>query len=128
MAPALTERPARTASSWLRATLLTLLGVALGVIGSRYLLVGSALSLLPRGIVAGLIGYTSRSRHSTISAAASYGFALAVSFMIAGYQGHAPVTAHVLPFALLGLLGAACATLLALATHAIRTRRAQDAL
>lgn len=45
--------------------------------------------------------------------------------MIAGYQGHAPVTDQVLPFALLGLLGAACATPLALATHAIRTRRAR---
>lgn len=75
MAPALTGRPARTASSWLRATLLTLLGVAVGIIGSRYLLVGSALSPLPWGIVAGLIGNTSRSRRSTISAAASYGFA-----------------------------------------------------
>lgn len=100
--------------------LLTLWGVVLGIAGARFLLVGSALSLLPWGLTAALTGYTSRSRGSTISVAASYGFALAFSFMIAGYQGQPPVSHQLLPFALLGLLGAACAALLALAGRALK--------
>lgn len=69
----------------------------------------------------------SPSRVSTTIAAAGYGFALAFTFMIAGYQGQAPVTPRLLPFALLGLLGGACVTLLALAGYAIRARGRQPA-
>ncbi len=123
-----TGRPARTARAGLRPlVLLAVLGVVLGVTGAKYLLVGSALSLIPWGLVAALIGYTSPSRARTTTAGASYGFALAFTFMVAGYQGQPPVTHRLLPFALLGLLGAACATLLALAGHAIKTRTGQPA-
>ncbi len=122
-----TGRPARTARPGLRMLLLVLLGVALGVTGARYLLVGSALSLIPWGFVAALIGYTSPSRTGTTTAGAGYGFALAFTFMIAGYRGQAPVAHRLLPFALLGLLGAACATLLALAGQAIKARTRRSA-
>ncbi len=117
------DRPARTAAAGLRLlVLLVVLGVVLGVAGAKYLLVGSALSLIPWGLVAALIGYTSPSRGRSTLAASGYGFALAFAFMIAGYQGHASVTHRLPPFALLGLLGAACATLLALAGRAIKGR------
>ncbi len=118
-------RPARSAAAGLRPlVLLVLLGVVLGVTGAKYLLVGSVLSLLPWGLVAALIGYTTPSRARATLAASGYGFALAFAFMVAGYQGQAPVTHRLPPFALLGLLGAACATLLALGGHAIgRGRR-----
>ena len=62
----------------------------------------------------------SSTRTLTERPATSYGFALAFSFMIAGYQGQPPVSHQLLPFALLGLLGAACAALLALAGRALK--------
>ncbi len=103
-------RPARTAPAGLRPLVLLVvlgvgLGVVLGVTGAKYLLVGSALSLLPWGLVAALIGYTSPSRARTTLAASGYAFALAFAFMIAGYQGQTPITHRLPPFALLALAG-----------------------
>ena len=102
---------------------LGLLGGVLGIVGARYLLVGSGWSLLPWGLVALLIGVFARSRRQAVVEAGSYGFVLALVFMVAGYEGAAPLAGALPFFALLGLLGAACAALLSLAGTLVPTAR-----
>jgi len=81
-----------------------LLGVALGIIGARYVFVGSWLSLVPWSIVGLFIGYRSRHREWAVMGGI-YGFALFFSFMLAGYTGTVPVTRRLPFFALIGLVG-----------------------
>ena len=85
-----------------------LVGIALGIIASRYLFVGSALSLFPWAIAGLLIGLWCPTYREAIAIGALYGFLLAFSFMLAGYQGTAPVLTRLPFFALLGLVGAVC--------------------
>ena len=89
-----------------------IIGIILGVIGSRYLFVGSALSLIPWGIVGVLLGWWSTNRKEAIVNGSAYGFLLAFSFMFAGYQGSAPIVSHIPFFAILGLVAAICGTIL----------------
>jgi hypothetical protein len=103
-----------------RLLILTGLGAVLGVMGARFVLVGSGLSLLPWAVAAVLIGLTSPSYAGAIKGAARFGFALAFAFMLAGYDGQAALASRLLPFALLGLVGALCATLIALGAVAVR--------
>lgn len=103
--------------------LLALLGVVLGLACSRYVLVGSGLSLIPWALAAFLIGSRGRSTRRAVVDAAAFGFALAFSFMCFGYQGRDPLTTRILPFSVLGIVGAASALLLALAGHRITGRR-----
>jgi hypothetical protein len=85
-----------------------LVGIALGIIASRFLLVGSFLSLIPWGIAGLLIGLWCSSYREAILIGACYGFLLAFSFMLAGYQGSAPTLTRLPFFAALGLVGALC--------------------
>ena len=85
-----------------------LVGIALGIIASRYLLVGSFLSLIPWGIAGLLIGLWCSSYREAILIGACYGFLLAFTFMLAGYQGSAPTLTRLPFFAALGLVGALC--------------------
>jgi hypothetical protein len=101
---------------------LVLLGAVLGILGARYVLVGSGWSLLPWGLVAVLVGVLARTRGQAAIDGSMYGFALAFVFMVAGYDGAEPLARRLPFFALLGLVGAACATLLALAGTLRRTR------
>lgn len=105
-----------------RRVALVLLGAVLGTLGAKYVLVGSGWSLLPWGLVALLVGVLARTRRQAVVDAGSYGFALAFGFMVAGYTGAEPVARRLPFFALLGLFGAACAVLLALAGRLMRTR------
>ena len=85
-----------------------LIGIVLGIIGSRYLFVGSALSLIPWGIAGLLFGLWCPTYRETIAIGALYGFLLAFSFMMSGYQGSVPVLTRLPFFAILGLVGAVC--------------------
>jgi hypothetical protein len=103
-----------------------LLGAVLGLLGAKYVLVGSGWSLLPWGLVALLVGFTAGSRRRAAVDAGIYGFALSFVFMVAGYSGAAPLAGRLWFFVLLGLFGAACAALIAVVgrqVHSWLTRR-----
>jgi hypothetical protein len=108
------------ASGWRYAGLVAL-GATLGLLGARYVFVGSGLSLVPWGLLAILVGVLAPSRSAALAGAAAYGFALAFTFMVAGYDGTAPVVSRLPFFAILGLVGAACAALLALLGSLVET-------
>ena len=85
-----------------------LVGIALGIIASRYLLVGSFLSLIPWGIAGLLFGFWCLTYPTAISTGAFYGFLLAFTFTLSGYQGSAPILSRLPFFAALGIVGAVC--------------------
>ncbi len=87
------------------------IGALLGIIGSRYLFVGSWLSLIPWAIAGLAIGYWGNLRESLVNGGA-YGFALAFVFMIAGYTGSASLVSRLPFFALLGVFGGLCGLVL----------------
>jgi hypothetical protein len=82
------------------------IGFALGVVGARVALVGSWLNLIPWGVAGLLLGAWSRPWWSATLVGAVYGFALAFSFMVAGYRGSLPLATRLAPFAVLGFVGA----------------------
>ncbi len=88
-------------------------GAVLGVIGSRYLFVGSWLSLIPWGIVGLALGMWGERRQAMIDGAA-YGFVLAFVFMLSGYSGTASIASRLPFFAALGVVGAICGFVLGL--------------
>lgn len=88
-----------------------IVGSLLGILGSRYWLVGSGLSLVPWAIVGLALGSWSDRRTAMINGAA-YGFALSFVFLIAGYTGTASLVSRLPFFALLGLFGALCGLVL----------------
>ena len=110
-APTAAHRRART--GW-RYVGLAVLGAALGVIGARFVFVGSGLSLIPWGLVAIVVGVLAPTRGAALADAAAYGFTLALTFMVAGYDGTATLVSRLPSFVILGLIGAGCAALLAL--------------
>jgi hypothetical protein len=103
------------------ASLMAVLGVLLGLIGARYVFVNSGLSLVPWGLVSLGIGARAPSRSAAVGAAGLFGFALAVSFMAFSYDGNDGVGSVIIPFCLLGLVGAACAMALALVGRWLRS-------
>jgi hypothetical protein len=96
-------------------------GSLLGIIGSRYLFIGSWLSLIPWTIAGLAIGYWSQKRESLINGGA-YGFALAFVFMIAGYTGSASLISRLPFFAGLGVVGGLCGLVLGLLGFVIKDR------
>lgn len=106
----------------LRLLLLTCLGALLGLIGSRFIFVNSALSLIPWGASSFLIGYSIRPRQSALVSAGVFGFALATAFMLFGYQGAESVITRLPAFCLLGLVGAVCAITLGAIGNFIRKK------
>lgn len=92
-----------------------LLGCLLGVLGARELFVGSALSLIPWGLVALSVGAVAASARIAAAAGGLYGFALGFSFMVAGYNGTTSLLARLAPFAAFGAIGACCGASLATA-------------
>ncbi len=85
-----------------------IVGALLGVLGSRYLFVGSAVSLIVWGIAGLLLGYWSDTRRQSMINGGLSGFVLCFVFMLAGYTGSESVTSLFPFFALLGLVGAVC--------------------
>ena len=94
-------------------------GSLLGIIGSRFLFVGSALSLIPWAIAGLAIGAWCNKRESMIYGAV-YGFALTFVFMIAGYTGIASLLSRLPFFALLGLFGASCGFVLCILGYLLK--------
>jgi uncharacterized membrane protein YGL010W len=83
------------------------LGALLGIVSARYVLVGSALSLVPWAVCGICIGYFNDRRGAMINGAV-YGFVLSFAFMCAGYTGPQPIMLRVPFFLVLGLIGAVC--------------------
>ncbi len=83
-------------------------GAALGYLGARILLVGSGLSLVPWALVGLGLGAASHSRRQAALLGGVYGFSLAYAFMVSGYDGSASLRSRLLPFLVLGALGALC--------------------
>jgi hypothetical protein len=98
-------------------------GAVLGYLGARVVLVGSGLSLIPWALAGLALGGCCASRRLAAAAGAVYGFALAFTFMTTGYDGTAPLHTRLLPFALLGVVGAICGLVLATAGQWLRRRR-----
>jgi len=88
------------------------LGVALGLAGAHATFLGWW-TLLPWGAGALALGYLFALRPLAI--AGTYGFVLSFTFMVGVYQGAQPLVSRAPFFALLGLVGASCAMLIALA-------------
>jgi len=82
-------------------------GIAIGILTSRYIFVNSALGLIPWTLVGLLLGIWAANRIEALRLGALYGFFLLFSFMFGGYQGAASEASRILPFAALGLIGAA---------------------
>ena len=87
-------------------------GVGLGLLGARYLFVGSGLSLIPWTIIGLALGAWCTRREAT-GVGAVYGFSLAFVFMTAGYTGSESLVGRMPTFALFGLFGAVCGLVLA---------------
>ena len=98
-------------------------GVFLGWLGATVVFVGSGLSLVPWALVSIGIGVVIARRRSALVVASIFGFALAASFMAFGYDGADPIAGKIGFFAVLGLVGAACASALALAANAVHEDR-----
>jgi hypothetical protein len=96
-------------------------GALLGIIGSRYLFVGSGLSLIPWGIIGLAIGYWSQKREWLINGGV-YGFALAFVFMIAGYTGSESLISRLPFFAIIGVVGGVCGIVLGALGFVIKSR------
>jgi hypothetical protein len=79
-------------------------GAVLGLVGARYLFVGSWLSLIPWGIAGLALGAWCTPRAS-IGVGAAYGFSIVFAFMVAGYGGSAPLLGRLPAFAVIGLVG-----------------------
>lgn len=91
-----------------RLLIVAVIGGLLGLIGSKYIFVGSFLSLLPWSLVGLSIGIYAKNKKEAIVNGAVYGFLLVFVFMITGYTGNRSLIMMVIPFALLGLFGLAC--------------------
>lgn len=94
-------------------------GALLGWLGAHATVLGSW-TLLPWGIGGVAVGYRARSRPAL--AGATYGFILSFCFMLGVYSGTASVLSRVPFFALLGLVGAVCGAVAALAGRWLAVR------
>jgi hypothetical protein len=82
------------------------MGIALGVLGARFIFVGSWLSLIPWGIAGSALGARVRRARSAAVVGALYGFVLSMAFMVAGYSGSASIVVRLPAFAIVSLIGA----------------------
>lgn len=107
-----------------------LVGVLLGILGARFLFVGSGLSLIPWTVIGLALGAWC-ARLEALGVGAAYGFALAFVFMVSGYSGSASLVSRVPAFVALGVVGAVCGLLLAflgsLLAKVLRSRRSRCA-
>ncbi|MGA9594721.1 MAG: hypothetical protein WBV06_01075 [Acidimicrobiia bacterium] len=102
-------------------------GVVLGVAGATVILVGSGLILVPWAIVGLGIGWMSADARAARVNGLLYGFALSLSFLVAGYEGDASLLTVTVTFAVLSLFGAACGWLLSASARHMRSRRSRSA-
>jgi hypothetical protein len=104
---------------WIRLVASGVVGAILGIVGSRFLFVGSWLSLIPWGIIGLAVGAISRKAERWLNGGL-FGFFLTLAFMIAGYSGTDPVITKLPFFILLGAFGGICGIALALVGHLLR--------
>ncbi|SRR5258708_39135816 len=100
-----------------------IIGIVLGVIGARFLFVGSSMSLIPWGLIGVILGWWSKNAQEALINGIFYGFFLAFSFMAAVYQGNVPIVTRIPFFATLGLVGAVCGLILSLLGNWIKRIR-----
>jgi hypothetical protein len=98
-------------------------GVLLGFLGARVVLVGSGLSLVVWAVAGLALGLRFGPGPVAAAVGAVFGFALAFTFMVAGYDGADPLVTRLLPFAVLGAVGAVCGAAAAWAGQVLRPRR-----
>ena len=93
----------------LRALGAAALGVALAAIAEYLFFVGHAawLNTIVWAVIGIALGALSRRWSTAIWVDAVVGFAIVFSYSVMGYQGAAPLLTALLPFALIGLVGAA---------------------
>lgn len=117
----MTNAPVRASRSpWVTILVLAIVvGAVVGWLCARVVFVGSAVALIPWALLGMLFGYFSPGWRFAVIVGAIYGFALADSFLIAGYEGTAPLTSVILLFAALGLVGAVGGIVSALAGQGI---------
>ena len=99
-----------------------IVGIILGILGSRYLFVGSFLSLIPWGIAGLLFGLWCQNYRESLITGAVYGFLLVFAFMAGGYEGADPILGKLPFFAILGLVGAVCGIGLTLTATFLRRK------
>jgi hypothetical protein len=87
--------------------------------------VGSGLSLVPWFLVGLALGACCRTARTATVVGGLFGFALAFTFMVAGYEGSAALVTRLAPFALLGVIGSLCGIALAMGGRSMR-RAAAD--
>ncbi len=100
-----------------------LIGSIFGVIGSRFIFVGSALSLIPWGITGLIIGFWSKSAKEAVLNGSVYGFLLSFIFMVSGYSGSAALLSRIPFFIILGIVGAICGGVLGIIGNLLRKFR-----
>jgi len=83
---------------------------------------GVALCLGTWAALAIVTGAASVAWRTALVSAAIFGFAVSLAFLIAGYQGSAPITRPLPLFILLGLFGAGCGGLIGVAARLLRSR------
>lgn len=98
-----------------------IVGAVLGVLGAKYLFVGSWLSLVLWGIVGLALGFWSGKRKALLNGVV-FGFVVSFVFIASGYSGTAPFVSRIPFFALLGLVGAVCGLVLGWLGSLIRNR------
>ena len=102
--------------------LAVIVGAALGAVSAHSLIATSWLCLIPWGVAGLLLGWWSRGRRQALWGGALYGFCISFAFLVAGYQGSAPVMSHVAAFSILSLVGAVCGVALGLGARLVRGR------
>ena len=96
------------------------LGAALGLAGAHATFLGWW-TLVPWGLGALALGYAFRQR--PLAVAGIYGFVLSFMFMVGVYRGARPLVSRAPFFAVLGLVGASCSVLIALAGSRVASWR-----
>jgi hypothetical protein len=100
-------------------------GVVLGIIGARFLFVGSWFNLIPWSLAGLAIGYWGTKNEAMIDGVV-YGFVLSFVFMIAGYDGKASLISRVPFFSILGVFGGMCGLILGVLGFSVKTRIAKQ--
>lgn len=89
-------------------------GIILGAIG------GPVFILIPWAVVGLVIGIFSTRKKLAVISGALYGFAVAYTFMLSGYDGADPIETRIIPFVPLVLVGAVCGLILGLIGYFVR--------
>ena len=96
-------------------------GLVLGIVGARYVFVGSWLNLVVWSLAGLGIGYWGSKTESIVNGL-TYGFVLSFSFMLAGYTGKAALISRVPFFAILGVFGGVCGLVLGILGFSVKTK------